>query len=79
VALAFELLRDAVNRGYGCGHALAYDPWLAEIRKRSGYRSLLQAACGIEAKSRRAFRNAGGERLLAEVKGGEGAVKSVAV
>lgn len=61
---SLELLRGAVQHGYGCSHILAHDPWLKEIRRQDGYHEIFRAACDVETRSRLAFRKAGGERII---------------
>jgi DNA-binding winged helix-turn-helix (wHTH) protein len=63
--LGNEFLFRSLNAGYWTAAALRRDPWLDELRDTARFRELLAMAEDLEARSTQAFREAGGNDVLA--------------
>lgn len=64
IGLANELLSRSIEEGYWSTVPLLRDPWLEPLRPTMEFRQILETAKTREARSRKAFLNAGGERIL---------------
>jgi DNA-binding winged helix-turn-helix (wHTH) protein len=62
---ALASLREVVDGGYVCYPAFATDPWLDNIRDMLAFKNLLENARVRHESASRAFRDAGGNALLA--------------
>jgi len=66
VELANELLLRSVEEGYWSKVALELDPWLKSLRTTAEFGRTLELVTSLEARSRAAFLDAGGDVLLFE-------------
>ena len=65
IDLGNKLLAQSITGGYWIRAALERDCWLDPLRPTSRFRELVAIAEDLEARSRRAFLAAGGDRVLA--------------
>jgi hypothetical protein len=61
---AIRLLRRVVEGGYCCYSAMADDPWLDSVRKRSEFRRILREAETRHRQAASTFTNARGDAVL---------------
>jgi eukaryotic-like serine/threonine-protein kinase len=64
LALAHDLLSQSVDRGYCCSYTLVHDAWFERLRATAEFEQTLAIVRAREEASRRAFMEAGGDRLL---------------
>jgi hypothetical protein len=62
--LGNDLLEQSVAEGYWSTISMMRDPWLESLRDTTAFRRTYELAGQLEAQSRSAFVNAGGERIL---------------
>jgi DNA-binding winged helix-turn-helix (wHTH) protein len=62
--LGNDLLEQSVAAGYWSPISMMRDPWLESLRDTAAFRRTYEVAARREARSRSAFVNAGGERIL---------------
>jgi hypothetical protein len=65
--LANEILLRSVKEGFWSTVRLLRDPWLEPLRSTARFNHTFELVKALEAKSRAAFRNAGGEHILSRV------------
>ena len=62
--VALTLLREVVEDGYYCLHALASDPWLERVRTAAAFTVVYETARARREAARQALLDAGGDMLL---------------
>jgi DNA-binding winged helix-turn-helix (wHTH) protein/tetratricopeptide (TPR) repeat protein len=73
-ASALELLERVVGGGFFCYPAMADDPWLHSLRKKTAFTRLLRQAELQHRRSREAFASHGGDRVLGLVTGAHASI-----